>query len=70
MKIAVLGAGAVGSTIGRLWHAAGHDVTFAARHAPGRGRWRRNSGSAHTRPPSPTPWRPPKWYSWPSRAPL
>ena len=33
MKIAVLGAGAVGSTIGRLWHAAGHDVTFAARHA-------------------------------------
>lgn len=34
MKIAVLGAGAVGSTIGRLWHAAGHDVTFAARHAP------------------------------------
>jgi predicted dinucleotide-binding enzyme len=33
MKIAVLGAGAVGSTTGRLWHAAGHDVTFAARHA-------------------------------------
>ena len=33
MKIAVLGAGAVGSTIGRLWHAAGHDVTFATRHA-------------------------------------
>jgi len=32
MKIAVLGAGAVGSTIGRLWHASGHDVTFAARH--------------------------------------
>jgi predicted dinucleotide-binding enzyme/3-methyladenine DNA glycosylase Tag len=33
MRIAVLGAGAVGSTVGRLWHAAGHDVTFAARHA-------------------------------------
>jgi 8-hydroxy-5-deazaflavin:NADPH oxidoreductase len=33
MKIAVLGTGRVGSTIGRLWHAAGHDVTFAARHA-------------------------------------
>ena len=33
MKIAVLGAGRVGSTLGRLWHAAGHDVTFAARHA-------------------------------------
>jgi predicted dinucleotide-binding enzyme len=26
-------AGRVGSTLGRLWHAAGHDVTFAARHA-------------------------------------
>ncbi|HEX6524951.1 MAG TPA: NAD(P)-binding domain-containing protein [Streptosporangiaceae bacterium] len=33
MKIAVLGAGRVGSTVGRLWHAAGHDVTFASRHA-------------------------------------
>jgi predicted dinucleotide-binding enzyme len=33
MKIAVLGAGRVGSTVGRLWHAAGHDVTFAARRA-------------------------------------
>jgi hypothetical protein len=33
MKIAVLGAGRVGSTIGRLWHAAGHDVTFTARRA-------------------------------------
>jgi len=33
MKIAVLGAGRVGSTVGRLWHAAGHDVTFTARHA-------------------------------------
>ena len=33
MKIAVLGAGHVGSTLGRLWHVAGHDVTFAARHA-------------------------------------
>jgi 8-hydroxy-5-deazaflavin:NADPH oxidoreductase len=32
MKIAVLGAGRVGPTVGRLWHAAGHDVTFTARH--------------------------------------
>jgi 3-hydroxyisobutyrate dehydrogenase-like beta-hydroxyacid dehydrogenase len=46
MKIAVLGAGRVGSTVGKLWHAAGHDVTFAARSAPppppagaGRGAW-------------------------------
>jgi predicted dinucleotide-binding enzyme len=35
MKIAILGAGHIGSTLGRLWHAAGHDVTFAARHAAG-----------------------------------
>jgi hypothetical protein len=33
MKIAVLGAGRVGSTVGRLRHTAGHDVTFTARHA-------------------------------------
>ena len=33
MKIAVLGAGRVGSTVGRLWYAAGYDVTFTARHA-------------------------------------
>jgi len=36
MKIAVLGAGRVGSTAGGLWHAAGHDVTFTARTPPGR----------------------------------
>jgi 8-hydroxy-5-deazaflavin:NADPH oxidoreductase len=35
VQIAILGAGRVGSTLGRLWHAAGHDVTFAARHAAG-----------------------------------
>src|SRR5690242_5666210 len=35
MRIAVLGAGHIGSTVGRLWHAAGHDVTFAARDAAG-----------------------------------
>ena len=33
MQIAILGAGLVGSALGRLWHAAGHDVTFAARRA-------------------------------------
>src|SRR6202035_3522952 len=31
VRIAILGVGRVGSTVGRLWHAAGHDVTFAAR---------------------------------------
>jgi 8-hydroxy-5-deazaflavin:NADPH oxidoreductase len=35
MRIAVLGAGHIGSTVGRLWHTAGHDVTFAARDAAG-----------------------------------
>jgi predicted dinucleotide-binding enzyme len=33
VQITILGAGRVGSALGRLWHAAGHDVTFAARHA-------------------------------------
>src|SRR5262245_28713973 len=35
VQIAILGAGRVGSTLGRLWHAAGHDVTFVARDAAG-----------------------------------
>ena len=30
MRIAILGAGHVGSTLGRLWHAAGHDVMIDA----------------------------------------
>jgi predicted dinucleotide-binding enzyme len=33
VQITILGAGHVGSTVGQLWHAAGHDVTFAARDA-------------------------------------
>ena len=33
MRIAILGVGRVGSTLGRLWHADGHDVTFWARDA-------------------------------------
>lgn len=31
MRIAVLGTGHIGSTVGRLWHSAGHEITFAAR---------------------------------------
>jgi len=31
MRISVLGAGHVGSTVGRLWHGAGHEVIFAGR---------------------------------------
>ena len=33
MRIAVLGAGHIGSTVGRLWHAAGHEIIFAAQDA-------------------------------------
>lgn len=31
MRIAILGAGNVGGTLGRVWTASGHDVTFAVR---------------------------------------
>jgi 8-hydroxy-5-deazaflavin:NADPH oxidoreductase len=31
MRIAVLGVGHIGSTVGRLWYAAGHEVTFVGR---------------------------------------
>jgi 8-hydroxy-5-deazaflavin:NADPH oxidoreductase len=33
MKIAVMGAGRIGSTVGRLWHGARHEVTFPAQDA-------------------------------------
>lgn len=33
MRIAVLGVGHIGGAVGRLWHAAGHDITFASRDA-------------------------------------
>jgi hypothetical protein len=32
MKIGIIGAGMIGGTVGRLWHAAGHDVRFGTRH--------------------------------------
>lgn len=32
MKIGVIGAGMIGSTVGKLWVEAGHDVRFATRH--------------------------------------
>ena len=35
MRIAILGSGRIGSTVGRLWHAAGHEVTFSARDPAG-----------------------------------
>jgi predicted dinucleotide-binding enzyme len=32
MKIGVIGSGRIGSTVGRLWAEAGHQVVFASRH--------------------------------------
>lgn len=32
MKIGIVGAGAVGSAIGKLWAKAGHEVLFSSRH--------------------------------------
>src|SRR4051794_15352890 len=32
MRIGIIGAGMIGSTVGKLWAAAGHDVRFASRH--------------------------------------
>jgi hypothetical protein len=35
MKIAVIGTGNVGGTLGAKWHAAGHEVTYGSRQADG-----------------------------------
>lgn len=32
MKIGILGSGAIGGTLGKLWAQAGHDVLFSSRH--------------------------------------
>lgn len=32
MKIGIIGAGKIGSTVGKLWIDAGHEVRFASRH--------------------------------------
>ena len=32
MKVGVIGAGAIGGTVGKLWADAGHDVLFSSRH--------------------------------------
>jgi predicted dinucleotide-binding enzyme len=32
MRIGIIGAGNIGSTVGKLWIDAGHDVRFASRH--------------------------------------
>jgi hypothetical protein len=37
MKIAVVGTGNVGGTLGAKWHAAGHEVTYGSRQADGEG---------------------------------
>jgi 8-hydroxy-5-deazaflavin:NADPH oxidoreductase len=35
MRIAVIGAGNVGGTLGRRWAEGGHDITFGVRHGSG-----------------------------------
>ena len=37
MKIAVIGKGNIGGTLGSKWRAAGHDVVFGARDGSGEG---------------------------------
>jgi predicted dinucleotide-binding enzyme len=37
MKIAVIGTGHIGGTLGTKWHGAGHDVTFGSRQGSGEG---------------------------------
>jgi predicted dinucleotide-binding enzyme len=46
MKITTIGRGEIGGTLGRLWAAAGHDVTQLGRD--GGGRRRRRRGAART----------------------
>ena len=37
MRIAVIGTGNIGGTLGTKWRAAGHDVVYGSRSAPGEG---------------------------------
>ena len=37
MKIAVIGTGHIGGTLGQRWRAAGHDVTYGSRNGSGTG---------------------------------
>jgi len=37
MRIAVIGKGKIGGTLGSKWHAAGHDVVYGARDGSGEG---------------------------------
>jgi 8-hydroxy-5-deazaflavin:NADPH oxidoreductase len=37
MKIAVIGTGHIGGTLGAKWHAAGHEVTYGSRQGSGDG---------------------------------
>jgi hypothetical protein len=68
MKIAVLGIGHIGSAVGRLWHSAGHETTFAGEMKGSLGIWPPNSVPAPTPRPWPTPWQGPASSSWPSPA--
>lgn len=32
MKIGIIGSGAIGGTLGKLWAQAGHEIVFSSRH--------------------------------------
>ena len=64
MRIAVIGTGNIGRTLGGRWRAAGHDVVYGSRE-------RHRCGGPDGAPaatPSPGPWRAPTWCCWPCRA--
>ena len=65
MRITVLGVGHIGSTVGRLWHAAGHEITFAARHATGPRALAEQLGERAHAAPSPRGWRRRRSFLWP-----
>jgi 8-hydroxy-5-deazaflavin:NADPH oxidoreductase len=46
MKIAVIGKGNIGGSLGSKWHAAGHDVVYGARDAAGPGEASAGPGGA------------------------
>ena len=62
MKIAVIGKGNIGGTLGSKWRAAGHDVVFGARDGSGKAPAGRRCAASATR------WTAPRWCCWPSQA--
>jgi predicted dinucleotide-binding enzyme len=49
MRIAVIGKGNIGGSLGTKWRAAGHDVVYGARDGSGEGRAARPCAASATR---------------------